>query len=87
MRYAGLVPCNVIADEILSDHPDRYRAMLIEAANPVHSLADSTRMREALDSLDTVVVIDIAMTETARHADYILPAASHFSYWVAAGRI
>ena len=80
---SGLVPCNVIADEILSDHPDRYRAMLIEAANPVHSLADSTRMREALDSLDTVVVIDIAMTETARHADYILPAATQYEKWEA----
>ena len=30
----GLVPCNVIADEILTDHPKRYRAMIVEAANP-----------------------------------------------------
>ena len=44
----GLVPCNVIAEEILTDHPKRYRAMLVEAANPAHSLADSKRMREAL---------------------------------------
>jgi len=29
---AGLVPCNVIADEILTDHPKRYRAMIVEAA-------------------------------------------------------
>jgi predicted amidohydrolase len=29
---SGLVPCNVIADEILTDHPKRYRAMLVEAA-------------------------------------------------------
>jgi len=36
---SGMIPCNVIADEILTDHPDRYRAMLIESANPVHSLA------------------------------------------------
>ena len=33
---SGMVPCNVIADEILTDHPDRYRAMLVESANPVH---------------------------------------------------
>jgi anaerobic selenocysteine-containing dehydrogenase len=74
----GLVPCNVIAEEILSDHPDRYRAMLIESGNPAHSLADSESFRKALDALDLVVVIDIAMTETARHADYILPVASQF---------
>jgi anaerobic selenocysteine-containing dehydrogenase len=80
---SGLVPCNVIADEILTDHPDRYRAMIVESANPVHSLADSRRMARALDSLDTVVVIDVAMSETARHADYVLPAATQYEKWEA----
>ena len=75
---SGLVPCNVIAEEILTDHPARYRAMLIESANPAHSLADSARMREALRALELVVVIDVAMTETARLADYVLPAPTQF---------
>jgi len=75
---AGLVPCNVIVEEILTDHPKRYRAMIVEAANPAHSLADSKRFREALDALDTVVVIDVAMTETAKQAHYVLPAATQF---------
>ena len=79
----GLVPCNVIADEILTDHPARYRAMLVESGNPAHSLADSSRMREALDALDLVVVIDVAMTETARLADYVLPAPSQYEKWEA----
>ena len=52
-------PCNVIAEEILTDHPDRYRAMLVESGNPAHSLADSQRMREALLALDLLVVIDV----------------------------
>ncbi|HEX7303786.1 molybdopterin-dependent oxidoreductase [Lentzea sp.] len=75
---SGLVPSNVIAEEILTDHPARYRAMLVESANPAHSLADSARMREALAALELVVVIDIAMTETARLADYVLPAPTQF---------
>ncbi len=75
---SGLIPCNVIADEILCDHPKRYRAMLVEAANPAHSLADSPRMRKALRALDTLVVIDCAMSETAALADYVLPAATQF---------
>jgi len=74
----GLTPCNVIPDEILTDHPQRFRAMLVESANPAHSLADSTRMTEALQALDFVVAIDVAMTETARLADYVLPAASQY---------
>jgi anaerobic selenocysteine-containing dehydrogenase len=79
----GLIPCNVIADEILTDHPRRFRAALVESANPVHSLADSRRMREALGALELVVVIDVAMTETARCADYVLPASSQFEKWEA----
>ncbi|MFM7537798.1 MAG: molybdopterin-dependent oxidoreductase [Acidimicrobiales bacterium] len=77
----GLVPCNVIPDEILTDHHDRFRALLVESGNPVHSLADSQRMRAALGQLDLVVVIDVALTETARCADYVLPAASQFEKW------
>ncbi len=74
----GLMPCNVIADEILTGHPDRFRAMIIEAANPVHSLADSRRFAEAMESLECTVVIDVAMSETARHADYVLPVANQY---------
>jgi len=79
----GLIPCNVIPDEILTDHADRFRAAFIESGNPAHSLADSQRMREALEALELVVVIDVAMTETAKLADYILPAASQFEKWEA----
>jgi anaerobic selenocysteine-containing dehydrogenase len=74
----GLIPCNVIPEEILTNHPDRYRAMIIQSGNPVHSLADSQRMREAMQALEFSVVIDVAMTETARQADYVLPASSQF---------
>jgi len=74
----GLTPCNSIPDEILTDHPDRFRAMIVESSNPAHSLADSQRMREAFETLDLLVVVDVAMTETARLADYVLPAASQF---------
>ncbi|MYB29260.1 MAG: molybdopterin-dependent oxidoreductase [Acidimicrobiaceae bacterium] len=75
---AGLIPCNSIAEEVLADHPERFRAMIIESANPLHSLADSPRFREAMDALEFSVVIDVAMTETARRADYVLPASSQY---------
>ena len=74
----GLVPCNVIPEEILTDHPKRFRAMWIESANPAHSLADTQRMCEAIGALELSVVVDVAMTETARQAHYVLPATSQF---------
>jgi len=79
----GLIPANVIPDEILTDHPKRFRAMIVESTNPVHSIADSQRMREAFAALEVVVVIDVAMTETARCADYVLPASSQYEKWEA----
>ncbi|HEY2664769.1 MAG TPA: molybdopterin-dependent oxidoreductase [Candidatus Binataceae bacterium] len=74
----GMIPANVIPDEILTDHPKRFRAMLIESENPAHSVADSARMRKALQALEFVVVIDVAMTESAREANYVLPASSQY---------
>src|SRR5262249_45997903 len=75
---SGLIPCNVIPEEILTDHPRRYRALVVESGNPAHSLADSQRMRDAIAALDVVVAIDVFMTETARLADYVLPAVTQF---------
>jgi anaerobic selenocysteine-containing dehydrogenase len=75
---AGLIPCNSIANEILTDHPDRFRAMIVDSSNPAHSLADSERFREAMRALEFSVVVDVAMTETARQADYVLPASSQY---------
>jgi formate dehydrogenase len=79
----GLIPCNAIPEEILTDDPKRFRALLVESGNPVHSLADSQRMRQALEALELVVVIDVALTETARMADYVLPASSQLEKWEA----
>ena len=75
---SGLIPCNSVPQEILTDHPDRFRAMIVESSNPAHSIADSAACRTAFESLELLVVIDVAMTETARLAHYVLPAASQF---------
>jgi anaerobic selenocysteine-containing dehydrogenase len=80
---AGLVPCNVIASEILTEHPRRFRAMMIDSSNPAHSFADSAEFKRALAALELVVVTDVAMTETARLAHYVLPASSQFEKWEA----
>ena len=74
----GMVACAAIPDAIDTDHPDRFRGLIVESANPLHSLPDSKRFREAFQKLDCLVVIDVAMTETARQAHYVLPACSQY---------
>ena len=75
---SGMVPCNIVAEEILADHPARYRAMIVESANPAHSTADTKKFLKAMGRLDCSIVIDIAMTETAKHADYVLPTTTQY---------
>ena len=84
--YAGIskiYPPNVLPGEINNDNPDRIRAVVIDSANPLLSGADSAAYRTAFEKLECAVVIDVAMTETARAADYVLPASSQFEKWEA----
>ncbi|MCG8609130.1 MAG: molybdopterin-dependent oxidoreductase, partial [Pseudomonadales bacterium] len=67
--------------EIQSSHPDRIRALIVDGANPLASYADTQRFREAFDMLDLLVVIEPAMTETARVADYVLPTPVGYEKW------
>ena len=80
---SGLYPGSYLAEEILNEHPERPRALIVESSNPVHSLPESARMREAIRSLDFSLAVDVAMTETARECDYVLPASSTFEKWEA----
>ncbi|MBO0767475.1 MAG: molybdopterin-dependent oxidoreductase, partial [Solirubrobacterales bacterium] len=77
----GMMPCNSIPEEILTDHPNRLRAIWIDSSNPAHSLPESERFQEALRACDVSVVVDVAFTETARLADYVLPASTQFEKW------
>lgn len=80
---SGLYPGALLAEEILNDHPERPRGIVFESSNPVHSLPQSQSLREAIRSLECSVAIDVAMTETARECDYVLPAATNFEKWSA----
>ncbi len=80
-EIGGVYPPNRFAQEILSDNPDRLRAMLIDSSNPANSAANTAATEAALQALDLLVVVDVAMTETAAQADYVLPAASQYEKW------
>jgi anaerobic selenocysteine-containing dehydrogenase len=74
----GLYPPNILADEINHEGEDRLRAVWVDSSNPVLTYADTQACKEAFNKLELLVVVDIAMTETARMAHYVLPAASQF---------
>jgi anaerobic selenocysteine-containing dehydrogenase len=82
-EIAGLYPPNVLPLEIDTDHPQRIRSVFVESGNPLVTGADTRAYREAFAKLDLLVVIDVAMTETARLAHYVLPAATQFEKYEA----
>ncbi len=75
---SGLLSPNVFPDTVLSDHPDRLRALWVDSSNPVNTAADTGRVLQALRALELVVVVDVAFTETAAQAHYVLPASSTY---------
>ena len=77
----GYSPPNVLPEEILSDHPQRIRSVVCCGSNPLRSYADTSAYEKAFGRLDLLVCIDLAMTETARLAHYILPARSGYESW------
>lgn len=78
---SGMFPPNVLPEEIMYDHPERLRAVLCYAANPLRSYADTTAYEKAFQRLDLLVVADIVMSETAALADYVLPCKTAFECW------
>jgi formate dehydrogenase major subunit len=57
------------------------KGMYIMGENPAMSDPDVQHAREALAKLEHLVVQDIFVTETAWHADVILPASAHAEKW------
>jgi len=68
-RTPGLTATEMLASP-------QVRAMYIMGENPAVSDADVTHVQARLAALDFLVVQDIFLTETARLADVVLPAAS-----------
>ena len=57
------------------------KGMYVMGENPAMSDPDVQHAREALAKLEHLVVQDIFLTETAWHADVVLPASAHAEKW------
>ena len=73
----GQLPTPSLADEILTEGPDRIRAMVVNGGNPAASVPDQHKMVKALSSLELLVTIDPYMSETAQLAHYVIAPVLH----------
>ncbi len=72
----GGFPGGILADEILTPGRDQIKALFVTGGNPLLTMANAGRLREALKQLELLVVTDIYLNETASLAHYVLPATS-----------
>ncbi len=70
------VPGLTVVEMVNAAHEGRVRAMYILGENPILTDPDAHHVEEALDRLEFLVVQDIFLTETAAHADVVLPGVS-----------
>jgi formate dehydrogenase major subunit len=65
----------VTARELLDGFGDSIRGALVVGENLAVSKRDAQWLEHRLGGLDALVVLELAATETTRHADVLLPAA------------
>ena len=77
-RFRGLthlgteMPCNVLADEILTPGDGQIRALINIGGNPVVAFPDQEKMIRALDNLELLVSVDVRLSDTTKRADVVL---------------
>jgi anaerobic selenocysteine-containing dehydrogenase len=76
-KIRGSLPGNMMADIILSEDKP-IKAMVVISGNPLISVGNSRRLREAFESLALLIVIDIYHNATAELADFVLPATGMY---------
>lgn len=69
-------PGGILADEILTPGPGQIRALIVTGGNPLLTMADSERLKQAFGELELLVTLDILPTETGAAAHYMLPCTS-----------
>jgi anaerobic selenocysteine-containing dehydrogenase len=76
MCIAAVTAPVVWIDALLTGKPYQIKAMYVAGANPMVCFPNTNKMKQALETLDFLVVMDIFMTPTAEMADIVLPAAT-----------
>jgi anaerobic selenocysteine-containing dehydrogenase len=75
-EFSGELPTAALAEEIETPGDGQVRALVVHAGDPVLSSPNGARLEQALPGLELMVCFDMYLTETSRHADYILPPPS-----------
>jgi len=74
----GELPTALLPGEIMADHPDRIRALIVFGGDPLMALGDPAVARPAFEQLDLLVSLDCRQNETGKIADYVIGTTQQF---------
>ncbi|OGD15976.1 hypothetical protein A2V47_06760, partial [Candidatus Atribacteria bacterium RBG_19FT_COMBO_35_14] len=80
-RIRNSIAAAKLASELHNQTDPPVKAVWIEQANPMTSNPNTNLLAQAMTQLDFIVAVDLFLTDTARMADIILPAASMYEYY------
>lgn len=63
-------------EEMLTPGEGQIKSVVLIGANPVMSMPGGPHLAEGFAGLDIMVALDLYVTESTRHADYILPVTT-----------
>jgi formate dehydrogenase len=72
----GSLPASLMAQEMTTPGKGQIKAFFVSSGNPVLSVPNGDQLEAALRELELMVAIDLYVTDTTRHADYILPGTT-----------
>jgi len=79
-RIRNSIPVAKLASGMDNQIDPPIKAMWIEQANPMTSNSNINLLARVMNKLELIVIADLFLTDTARMADIILPAASMYEY-------
>lgn len=80
-RIRTSIAVTKLASELGQQTDPPVKAIWIEQGNPMTSNPNTNLLARAMNQLDFIVTADLFLTDSARMADIILPAASMFEYY------
>jgi anaerobic selenocysteine-containing dehydrogenase len=66
------------AEGILQAENPPIKMIIVTCGNPLVQVPNSTKVKQAFESVDTLVDVDHFLTDTAKLADYVLPTTTVF---------
>ncbi len=69
---------NTLTDEILTPGTGQVKALIVNGGNPALVFSDTNTTLKAFEALELLVVNDLFMSATAKHADYVMAVKHPF---------